>query len=158
MRLLITGSLITAVVAVIQYRVEGSVSWEYTKWILVLFAVLAAFDAWRSERPNAVKDPKLDGWIVYGQEIHDSDEADGLRWSQWLDRYEGWRDGTEAYLKGLNDPVYERFVKVPYPEGARNLTLTQQAKLKLGLQLCILRDYRDKVKYFTGRTNKAGAI
>jgi hypothetical protein len=53
-QVLVTGGTITAILAVIQYYREKSISWHLTKWVLLFFVLAAFFLAWREERHKAL--------------------------------------------------------------------------------------------------------
>ena len=88
------------------------------------------------------KDKSLDDFIEYGQELHDSKAGESKWDGWWFERCEQWGSRVEEYLKGRQDPLYLRFIGIPFPAGAGKLAPAQRVKLKIGLQLAVLRDYR----------------
>ena len=48
--ILVTGGIITAVLIVLQARLQEQYSWEFSATVFLLFLVIACFNSWRAER------------------------------------------------------------------------------------------------------------
>jgi len=50
---LVTGGLVTAIITVIQYRRQKTISWNIARRILFAFVLIASFLAWREQHDRA---------------------------------------------------------------------------------------------------------